>query len=335
MNLHAWLYQATLVPHALCAGYVTVGSLWLAGLGLRRAPEGAAADPIAELLRDWLPFVLGLAITFGVGPLLFVQLLDGPAFYTANLLLSHRFMALLPALMIGFYLLYVQKSGWRWTKTRVARVALPASAFACFAFTAWSWSRNHLLAQRPSTWPAAYADPSALPQAADLLPRLMLFFGLGLQATALLLLVQAGRIVAADARLRARLAGAAGLGLAVLLAGGWFLLPDEVRHRPPLVALGVAQVALLAGWLMVSVADRDGVLGWAVGWALGWVVGLIATATIASIGALAWMRRAGNQQTEGTAGSGAILFGAVLITVAIAIAWAVRRVVRDLGQPTD
>ena len=93
-ELYRWLYHVTFVPHLLCAAYVAGGTAWLVWLGLRE--RSAVGDRIADSIRDWLPFVLGLAITFGVGPLLFVQMLDGPAFYTANLLLSHRFMALLP-----------------------------------------------------------------------------------------------------------------------------------------------------------------------------------------------------------------------------------------------
>ena len=48
------------------------------------------SDPLAAPLRDWLPFVLSAAITAGIAPLLFVQILYQRAFYTANLLLFNR-----------------------------------------------------------------------------------------------------------------------------------------------------------------------------------------------------------------------------------------------------
>ena len=63
-----------------------------------------------KVVRDWLPAVLGLAITTGIAPLLFVQILYKRQFYTANLLLFNRFMLLLPALIVAYYMLYLVKS---------------------------------------------------------------------------------------------------------------------------------------------------------------------------------------------------------------------------------
>ena len=54
--------------------------------------------------------MLGLAITAGVAPLLFLQVLYRRQFYTANLLLFNRFMLLLPALIVAYYMLYLIKS---------------------------------------------------------------------------------------------------------------------------------------------------------------------------------------------------------------------------------
>ena len=98
------LYVATLAIHAACIGYVVGGAGYALVQAVRRRD-----DAVAEVTRDRLPFVLGCGITAGVAPLLFVQLLYQRRFYTANLLLGPRWLAIVPALVVGFYALYAAK----------------------------------------------------------------------------------------------------------------------------------------------------------------------------------------------------------------------------------
>jgi hypothetical protein len=95
----------TFALHALAIGFVVAGTAVVA----LAAARGRADAPIAAATRDWLPFALGLGITAGVAPLLFVQLLYQPRFYTANLLLFVRWLAIVPALIVGFYALYLAR----------------------------------------------------------------------------------------------------------------------------------------------------------------------------------------------------------------------------------
>ena len=147
------LYLGTLCLHAVLMSYVLAGSGYVAAATVLGARD---RDPVARVLADWLPFGLGLAITAGVAPLLFLQILYKESFYTANLLLFHRWMALVPVLIIGFYLLYVGKSetarGWG----RPARAAAAVIAFVCFGFAAWSWTGNHLVALERARWVELY-----------------------------------------------------------------------------------------------------------------------------------------------------------------------------------
>ncbi len=105
------LYVATLALHAAFVGYVVAP-----------APRTALRPPrrrVAEIVRDRLPFMLGCGITAGVAPLLFVQLLYQQRFYTANLLLGPRWLAVVPALIVGFYALYLAKHApQRWRPRR-------------------------------------------------------------------------------------------------------------------------------------------------------------------------------------------------------------------------
>ena len=84
------VYIVTLVIHLVFMNYVLAGSAYLS---TRTLLLQHPRDPLADMLRDWLPFALSGAITAGVAPLLFIQVLYKKQFYTANLLLFGRWMA--------------------------------------------------------------------------------------------------------------------------------------------------------------------------------------------------------------------------------------------------
>ncbi|MCK6485831.1 MAG: hypothetical protein HUU22_18355 [Phycisphaerae bacterium] len=167
------LYVLTLVVHVVFMNYVVAGTAYLAWRSWRGpVAAGGAGDPIAEVLRDWMPFALSAAITAGVAPLLFVQILYQRPFYTANQLLFHRWMAILPVLIVGFYLLYLLKSGYARRCGPLPRGLIALGAAACFLFTGWSWTENHLLSLRESSWPRFYESGRMMHYEAALLPRL-------------------------------------------------------------------------------------------------------------------------------------------------------------------
>ncbi len=120
--------------------------------------------------------MLSAAITAGVAPLLFVQILYQRAFYTANLLLFHRWMAILPALLVGFYALYLLKNWPDRSRPRL-RMATAGVTFACFAFVGWSWTENHLLSlQSQQVWVDQYVSQALRYRTSQLLPRLGIWF---------------------------------------------------------------------------------------------------------------------------------------------------------------
>ena len=184
-----------------------------------------------------------MAITAGVAPLLFVQILYREGFYTANLLLGPRWMAIVPALIIGFYLLYLAKTD----RVRAARwlaVTVSAVAVGCFVFVGYSFTENHLLSVAPSSWAGFYGDGSIAYLVPAAAPRYAMFF-LGAFPT-----------------------------LAVGL--GWQLRGEPSVHRA-VAHLGIgslaASAAALAVWLLtLPDGHRDHVLGTAGGVWLGLAV---------------------------------------------------------------
>jgi len=255
-------YLATLVLHVVPMNYVLAGSSYLALLGVWETVAGrpaAAHQAIAAKLRDWMPFALSVAITAGVAPLLFLQILYKQPFYTANLLLWHRWMAILPVLIVAFYLLYVQKSNYlAGDGRRVMRAVVAVGILACFAFVAWSWTENHLLSTRgQEVWTAQYASGSLWYGDSELPPRLALWCAGAFPALAMVLAWQL-RPGGNSPQVTRPLASIALVGLiASALAGIVYALalPNEIRTQiadaalPYLVLVGAGGVLQTTAWL--------------------------------------------------------------------------------------
>lgn len=171
------LYLLTLVVHAFFAAYVLAGSLWLLwATSFPGAASTARADqPLAGILRDWMPFVLSAAVTAAVAPLLFVQIVYRQQFYTANLLLGWRWMMVVPVLIAAFYLLYLLKSRTLSSLHRVWSIGISLSAAVCFVFVAFCWTTNHLLSIDGDQWGTAWQTGTVVRSVPTLVIRLMLW----------------------------------------------------------------------------------------------------------------------------------------------------------------
>jgi hypothetical protein len=187
------LFVVTLVLHVLFMNYVLSGTAWLAWsivigrvrLGKKSAEISKEEPATSEsILADWIPTMLSGAITAGVAPLLFVQILYQREFYTANLLLFNRWMSILPVLIVGFYSLYVLRSNWLTRRSSLVKTLTGLLPFLCVAFVAYSWTENHLLSvNSPEQWRAFYAEGKEIYFEAQIIPRLAVW-GLGSIATA-------------------------------------------------------------------------------------------------------------------------------------------------------
>ena len=152
------MYVLTFALHQAFMHYVLAGSVYVAWATIfpGKGDVPRARMPLASVLRDWMPFMLSAAITAGVAPLLFVQIVYPVHFYTANLLLGWRWMVVIPVLIVGFYLLYVVKSRALSNWNAVTRSAVVIVVAICFLFVGFCWTANHLLAADESNWPEIY-----------------------------------------------------------------------------------------------------------------------------------------------------------------------------------
>jgi hypothetical protein len=265
-------FVLTLAIHVVFMNYVLGGASYLAVRTLirRRTPGGEAPLCASAVIRDWLPFMLGGAITAGVAPLLFVQILYKQAFYTANLLLFHRWMSILPVLIVAFYLLYLLKTRAVEKRPTVATV-LVVVAFACFAYTALAWTENHMLSLRGTSEHAGfYAAGRMMYRAGPILPRLLMWFIGALPTLAVLVAWQlryaaeTGRTVDAGDPRRLAMTALGGLAVAIVCGVVYMVIADSQTRQGifslmalPYGIIALAGVALQVwGWLPHLKSER-------------------------------------------------------------------------------
>lgn len=323
------LYLATLMVHIAFMNYVLAGSATLAaGLMWR----GRAESPVLSTLRDWMPFMLSAAITAGIAPLLFLQILYREQFYTANLLLFFRWMSILPALIAGFYLSYILKAKRVREWPGAGRIAVGLGAFAMFAFVGWSWVENHLLSVEPaSTWQAHYAAGEHVYWTPELVPRLLLWFVAAFPTMALMV---GWQLRGGDAGARTLAAiGIGGIVVSAAWSGRYFLLLSDAARvavtgpvASPYLAMSLAggAVELLAWWAVFR--QRRLSTRWLVVGTVGLVVNFAGTAVMNESIRLATLdlARLYARHAEAWKVSGLPVFLFFFAVNAVLIAWCIR-----------
>jgi hypothetical protein len=262
------------MQYVLAGAIVLVAGCLVSGLRKRLAARadgrfrsGSGLGLIESVLRDWLPAILGLAITTGIAPLLFLQILYKRSFYTANLLLFNRFMLLLPALIVAYYMLYLLKSQALAARGVLLRGLVTSVACGCFFYTTWAWTETHVLSIHPEFWREHYASNRWLFRNAEIWPRLGYWITSSFTVLALALAWQlhwSRRLHDVTALNRAswRLRALALLGLATSVSEAWLwqLWLDPPMRAPilsnlalPYGFLALAGVGIqIAGWLPVK-----------------------------------------------------------------------------------
>lgn len=253
------LLVATFLLHLLPMNLILGGGFVAAWAGWR-GRGGADASRHRALASDLvrlLPLATAFAITLGIAPLLFLQVVYGQLFYTSSVLMAWSWMGVVGLLLVGYYAYYGVAFGEE--KERGAGWAL-LGAFALTA-VAFLFVNNMTLMLRPEAWAAMYAaderglhlnldDPTLAPRFAHFLIASFALTGL---VTAFLGAARAQREPETGAWMRTLgLRLFAGATLVQLASGLWFLLSlPEAVGRLFLGGSG-AETALL--WTSVALA---------------------------------------------------------------------------------
>ncbi|MCR9199410.1 MAG: hypothetical protein NXI04_12250 [Planctomycetaceae bacterium] len=269
VSFYLIVYVLTLVLHAIFMTYVLAGSLYLAWAAVFRGSEETprARSAVAKILREWMPFALSAAITAGVAPLLFVQIIYRQEFYTSNLLLGWRWLMVVPVLVVGFYLLYVVKSRLISNWPLPVRIALVTVISACFLFVAFCWTTNHLLGIQSARWPQVYESGQVVASLGALTIRLAMWVAGAFPCMSIFVAWQLRYYSDRDGRPASQVGGlralsmvaSVGILLTLACAGGYLAtLTADTRSAllgsqggPWMMAVALGSVVQLNGWWLM------------------------------------------------------------------------------------
>jgi len=174
----AWLFHGllvfTFVLHALFMN-LTLGGTIIAAVG-RLLSGGRADDPrnvLANRLMSVNSYAISLAITTGIAPLLFVQVLFQQYFYTATILIAWVWLFFLVLLMVGYYAAYAFK--FKGTAAGPAGSAWLALSAVMFLLIAMVHVAVNLIHSQPGKWAALADNPWSILGDAAYFPRLLHF----------------------------------------------------------------------------------------------------------------------------------------------------------------
>ncbi len=139
---------------------------------------------VAKFFAEINTWAISLTITFGIAPLLFLQVLHGRLFYSATVIVAPAWLGLLLLLMAAYYLTYLGKYRLRAGKGAALPFALSALLFLCVAAIQVA---VHLLSVQPGRWEGVLAQPWTLLADRAFVPRFLHFVLAGVTLAGILL----------------------------------------------------------------------------------------------------------------------------------------------------
>jgi hypothetical protein len=160
-GLFLFLLILTMLLHLLFMNFTLGGAIVATGLDTLTLAGRGNHNHTVRVIWQVLPVTLSLTITTGVAPLLFVQTLYGQFFYSANIFLGWTWFAIVPILIVAFYLAYylsyrlsnvVTGQLGRWDRRPGRRLLVSLVCAVLFACIAWILTNNHMLSVQPEVW---------------------------------------------------------------------------------------------------------------------------------------------------------------------------------------
>lgn len=159
--LPLWLLQALLILgfflHAVPMNISLAGGFLSAFFTIKAGGKKESYDyRIGQSLASSMPVIVSFAITQGIVPLLFLQLIYGPAYYTSSILLAVPWLAVLFILLAGYYAFYIYKL----KKEQLGKLGpwilvVPTLLFFVIGFI---FTNNMTLMLNPEKWAELYSN---------------------------------------------------------------------------------------------------------------------------------------------------------------------------------
>jgi hypothetical protein len=222
--------------------------------------SGRPYQELSHELAKALPFLVAFTINLGVAPLLFVNVLYGHLLYTSTVLMGLFWLAVIPLLIIAYYLAYIYD--FRFTKLGSLATAFIAIVLLLLLTVGFIFSNNMTMMISPATWVRWFANPGGtLLNLGDpvLLPRYLHMMTGALAVGGLCVALYSSAVLKDDSSL-----AKAGINLGMqlftwltalqVIVGTWFLLtlPTEVMKR--FMGSNMLATGLLAAGILLAAA---------------------------------------------------------------------------------
>jgi hypothetical protein len=135
----------TLIIHLLLMNIV-VGGCIIAFFSRLKASDQPLNESLHGSFVNKIPSVLALTITFGVAPLLFIQVLYGHFIYSSSILMAVYWLLVVPLLIIAYYGIYIH-----------ARKYVSSRGFSIAALGVSSAILIYIIPRGPDFYPAVFA----------------------------------------------------------------------------------------------------------------------------------------------------------------------------------
>ncbi len=154
-----FLLTLTFVVHLIAMNLLVGGSIIATVARLRHR----ASAPAGELVRWFVraaPVLVAATVTFGVAPLLFLQVLYGRLFFVSSVLMAWSWLLVVPALIVVYYTTYALAARAA-DLSRRTPVWAHAMVVALLLAVAFVYTNNMTLMLRPSRFAAMYHASAA------------------------------------------------------------------------------------------------------------------------------------------------------------------------------
>lgn len=221
---------------------------------------GRAHRELSHELAKALPFLVAFTVNLGVAPLLFVNVIYGHLLYSSTVLMGLYWLAVIPVLIIAYYLAYIYDFSFKKLGNLAMFVLL--AVLVLLLAVGFIFSNNMTMMIAPASWSRWFTTPGgSLLNLADptLLPRYLHIITGSLAVGGLFSALYATTVLKSDPEV-----AEAGRKLGMLLfswltllqlgVGTWFLLslPQQTLQR--FMGGGSAATALLAIGILLAVA---------------------------------------------------------------------------------
>lgn len=221
---------------------------------------GRAHRELSHELAKALPFLVAFTVNLGVAPLLFVNVIYGHLLYSSTVLMGLYWLAVIPLLIIAYYLAYIYDFSFKKLGNLAMFVLL--AVLALLMAVGFIFSNNMTMMISPASWSRWFttpggtllnlADPTLLPRYLHIITGSLAVGGLFSALYATTVLKSDPEVSEAGQKLGMQLFS--WLTLLQLGVGSWFLLSLPKQTMMRFMGGGTIATALLAVGILLAVA---------------------------------------------------------------------------------